>query len=111
MITAKLLLSIASEDIPRSAEMKTLIKDIFDIRTSKLRMVMENYMKDDSTNIKLDNLTTFEINSVRPYLTHSLDLISRLQRNSHLPNLLDGSQSQSLTSQSIDTNDPSISLL
>lgn len=79
MIEAKLILSSAAEDVPKSDEIRTAIKDIWDIRTAKLRTSMDDFIKGESSYAKLDHLTMLEIHSVRPLLTHSLDLIARLQ--------------------------------
>lgn len=80
MIEAKLILGTAPEDVPRSEEIRTIIKDIYDIRASKLRTSMDDFIKGEGTYAKLDYLTTLEIHSVRPLLPHSLDFIARLQK-------------------------------
>lgn len=80
MVEAKLILSVAADDIPKSDVIRTVIKDVWDIRTAKLRTSMDDFIKGDSSYAKLDHLTMLEIHSVRPLLTHSLDLIARLQR-------------------------------
>ncbi|XP_055386420.1 probable DNA replication complex GINS protein PSF2 [Condylostylus longicornis] len=80
MIVAQLILSTAREDIPRSSEIRTVIKDIFDIRESKLRTSIDTFIKGEGTYAKLDNLTMFEIHAVRPLLPHALDHIARYQR-------------------------------
>lgn len=84
MIEAKLILGTAPEDVPRSDEIRTIIKDIYDIRASKLRTSMDDFIKGEGTYAKLDYLTTLEIHSVRPLLPHSLDFIARLQKVSKL---------------------------
>lgn len=80
MLETKLIIGETPEDVPRSEEIRTMIKDIFDIRMSKYRAFMDTYVKGDSTQIKLDNLTPFEIHSCTPVFTHSLDLIGRLKQ-------------------------------
>lgn len=80
MIEAQLILKCAAEDVAHSEEIRTAIKDIIDIRAAKLRTSMDDFMKGDGTYAKLDNLTVFEIHSVRPLLPYSLDLIDRLSR-------------------------------
>lgn len=79
MIEAKLILATAPEDVPRCEEIRTSIKDIWDIRTAKLRTSMDDFIKGEGTYAKLDYLTTMEIHSVRPLLPHSLDFIARLE--------------------------------
>lgn len=83
MIESKLILSVAMEDVPRSEEVRTLIKDIWDIRAAKLRTVMDSLIKGDGNYTKLDNVTMLEIHTIRPLLPHSLDLIARIERKAH----------------------------
>jgi GINS complex subunit 2 len=81
MIVAKLVLGSAPEDVPHSEEIRTLIKDIWDMRLAKLRTVMDAYLKGEGTQTKLDNITMLEIHSIRPFFPHMLDLISRLEKS------------------------------
>lgn len=80
MVVAKLVLCAAHDDVPRSEEIRTAIKDIWDIRAAKLRSSMDEFLRGDGVYANLNNLTQLEIHSVRPLVTHSLDLIDRLQR-------------------------------
>ncbi|XP_055918949.1 probable DNA replication complex GINS protein PSF2 [Eupeodes corollae] len=80
MIEAQLILSTAPNDVPKCEEIRTIIKDIYDIRESKLRTSIDAFIKGEGTYAKLDNLTLFEIHSVRPILPHALDHIARYQR-------------------------------
>lgn len=80
MIEAQLILKCAPEDVAHSEEIRTAIKDIIDIRAAKLRTSMDDFIKSDGTYAKLDNLTIFEIHSVRPLLPYSLDIIDRLHQ-------------------------------
>lgn len=79
MVEAKLLLGAASEDIPDSAEIKTKIKDIWDIRMSKLRTSMDALMKTGRGYGRLDHLTMMEINSVKPVLPAAMDKLLSIQ--------------------------------
>ncbi|PSN39966.1 DNA replication complex GINS protein PSF2 [Blattella germanica] len=79
MIEGRLLLSAAAEDIPRSDEIRTILKDIWDIRMSKLRSSVDAFIKAGGSHAKLDHLTAMEINSIRPLLPHALDELHKLQ--------------------------------
>ncbi|XP_034181977.2 DNA replication complex GINS protein PSF2-like protein [Osmia lignaria lignaria] len=79
MDEAQLLLSVASDDIPDADGIRTAIKDIWDIRMSKLRTSMDALLKNEGLHGKLDHLTPMEINSVRPLLPHTLDQMLRIQ--------------------------------
>jgi GINS complex subunit 2 len=93
MVEVKLLLGCASDDIPRADEIRTIVKDIWDIRTSKLRSSVDLLIRNNEAHAAVDNLTIMEINSIRPLLPHALDQIYRMK--SGQPNL--GSQSQSMS--------------
>ncbi|KAH8377149.1 hypothetical protein KR093_003709 [Drosophila rubida] len=80
MVVAQLVMSTAPDDVPRCEELRTVIKDIFDIRESKLRTSIDAFIKGEGTYAKLDNLTLLEMHSVRPILPYSLDHIARYQR-------------------------------
>lgn len=85
MVISKLLFCHAPEDVPYIDEIKTLIKDIYDFRLAKLRTAIDAHFSDkkqlDGTKqISFNNLTQFEIHTCRPFLNHSSDLISRLER-------------------------------
>lgn len=80
MIEAQLILSTAPDDVPQCEQIRTIVKDIFDIRESKLRTSIDAFIKGEGTYAKLDHLTLFEIHSVRPMLPHALDHIARYQR-------------------------------
>lgn len=82
MVEAKLILGTAPEDVPHSEQIRTVIKDIWDIRAAKLRTSMDIIIKGEGSYAKLDNLTILEIHSVRPLLPHCLDLMSRIERAS-----------------------------
>lgn len=80
MIEAKLLLGCASDDIPRADEIRTVIKDIWDIRMSKIRSSVDVLVKGAGTYAAVDNLTLMEINSIRPLLPHALDQLFRMRK-------------------------------
>ncbi|KAK9303624.1 hypothetical protein QLX08_004729 [Tetragonisca angustula] len=79
MEEAQLLLNVASDDISDADRIKTAIKDIWDIRMSKLRTSIDAFLKSEGLHAKLDHLTAMEINSVRPLLPHALDQMLRIQ--------------------------------
>ncbi|KAK7113906.1 DNA replication complex GINS protein PSF2-like [Littorina saxatilis] len=78
---SQLLLQCATDDIPRADEVKTLIKDIWDVRMAKLRSSIDIFVKSDATHAKLNHLTLMEINTVRPFLTSALNLLHDLRSN------------------------------
>lgn len=86
MVEAKLILGVAAEDVPNSSEIKTIIKDIWDIRMSKLRTSMDALMKSGGSYGRLDHLTLMEINSVKPLLPSAMDDLHRIRTVSFIVN-------------------------
>ncbi|XP_044754290.1 probable DNA replication complex GINS protein PSF2 [Coccinella septempunctata] len=80
MTITKALLKNAPDDLIRANEIRTLVKDIWDIRMSKLRSSVDELIKNMSSYAAVDNLTMMEINSMRPLLPHALDQIHRMKR-------------------------------
>lgn len=95
MIVSKLIFTHATEDIPNVDEVKTLIKDIFDIRQAKLRAAIDTILTggnpEEGHRVSFNNLTLLEINTVRPFLPYANDLVARLERvyQQHTSNLSD----------------------
>lgn len=79
IIEAQILMRIADGDISRPDALRTVIKDIWDKRLAKLRTSVDTFIKQGGAHAKLDNLTTMEINAVRPLLPHALDFLNRLR--------------------------------
>lgn len=77
---AHLLFSVAVSEIPNAEEIQTLIKDIWDIRMSKLRSSVDAFIKSGESHAQVDNLTVFEINFVRPLLTAALYQLQKFKR-------------------------------
>ncbi|KAK3932512.1 putative DNA replication complex GINS protein PSF2 [Frankliniella fusca] len=80
MVVAQLLLSAVDDDIPRVEEIRMAVKDLWDVRISKLRSSVDTFIKTGGPHARLDYLTTMEINSVRPLLPQALDFIDRLNK-------------------------------
>ena len=78
----KLMLDAAPEDVPHADAIRVLVKDIWDARMAKLRSSVDNFIKNEGTHAKLDNLTLLELNTIRPLLTGSLDDMHYLRTGS-----------------------------
>ncbi|GAB1601958.1 DNA replication complex GINS protein PSF2-like [Argonauta hians] len=79
----QLLLKCAPEDIPKADDLRTLIKDIWDLRKAKLRSSIDTFIKSDATHAKLNHLTPMEINTIRAILTETMNHINILRNNIH----------------------------
>jgi len=78
-VVANLIMDVATADLNKADEIKTIIKDIWDIRQSKLRKVVDSFVLSGSLRATLNNVQLIELNSVRPLLPHTLDQILRLE--------------------------------
>ncbi len=67
-----------TEQITQIEAKRTLLKDIFDIRMSKLRSSIDLFVKSDAKVAKLTHLTRFELNTVREFLSGAMDTLSSL---------------------------------
>ncbi|XP_060080664.1 DNA replication complex GINS protein PSF2-like [Ylistrum balloti] len=81
MEITQLLLKYATDDIPHADEIRTLVKDIWDLRIAKLRSSIDTFVKSEATHAKLNHLTLMELNTVRPFLTQALDQMHILRSN------------------------------
>uniref|UniRef100_A0AC34REX9 DNA replication complex GINS protein PSF2 n=1 Tax=Panagrolaimus sp. JU765 TaxID=591449 RepID=A0AC34REX9_9BILA len=73
------LLTQCKEDIENLEQMRTLVKDIWDMRTSKMKTSTINFLGDEPrSDVQIDNITQFEIAHVRGFLSSSLSTIADL---------------------------------
>ncbi|XP_065064277.1 DNA replication complex GINS protein PSF2-like [Rhopilema esculentum] len=79
MELASMLLGSCSDDIPQADTVKTLIKDVWDIRTAKLRKSIDQMISKQERHAQIDNLTIMEINTIRSILTNALDHMHNLR--------------------------------
>ncbi|XP_067938334.1 DNA replication complex GINS protein PSF2-like [Watersipora subatra] len=84
MEMSKLLLQYAVDDVPKADEIRTLVKDIWDLRITKLRTSMDQFISSDSMVARVNNLTVMEINYVREFLDASLSVRQKLKANKNL---------------------------
>merc|ERR1712059_175362 len=77
-VVANLLLDVATQDIERADEVRTVLKDIWDIRQAKLRKSVDIFIQGNFLQAKLNHLQLIELNNVRPLLPHAFDQINRL---------------------------------
>lgn len=70
--------------MPKADELRTLVKDIWDLRISKLRTSIDQFMSSDSMVARVNNLTVMEINYVRELLAAALSVRQKLKTNQNL---------------------------
>ncbi|KAI0303947.1 DNA replication complex GINS protein PSF2 [Russula brevipes] len=75
---AKLLLDAAPDDIQNSEKIRSLLKDIREVRQAKSR---EGLKKIDHSDLSLPNLCSMEINEIRPFFVGSMGVLAQLTRD------------------------------
>jgi len=73
MEVISMLLRCAPEDIPKADEVRTLVKDIWDVRMAKLRKSVDQMILRQEAHAQVDNLTVMEMNQIRTLLLPALN--------------------------------------
>ncbi|KAF7975126.1 hypothetical protein HWV62_10425 [Athelia sp. TMB] len=75
---AKVLLDVASEDIPSPDKIRSLLKDLREARQAKCRssLILINH-----SDVKMTNLSSMELNEVRPVFIKSMNVWTQLVRD------------------------------
>jgi len=73
MEIASMLIRSAPEDISKADEVRTLIKDIWDVRMAKLRKSTDQLVLRQEPYAQIDNLTLMEMNQIRTTLLPALN--------------------------------------
>ncbi|XP_077509414.1 DNA replication complex GINS protein PSF2-like protein [Amblyomma americanum] len=92
----QLLFDVGAADIPDASEVRTLVKDIWDIRQAKLRSSVDAFVKSDEVHARVDHLTLMEIITVRRLLCGALNHLNKLRQGTNAGSSSQGSQSQTL---------------
>ncbi|KAL3318717.1 DNA replication complex GINS protein PSF2 [Cichlidogyrus casuarinus] len=77
-ITA-LLFENAADDIASIEAIRTLVKDLWDIRVSKLVNSANSFLVSDATTAKVSHLTALELSSIHDIFTTCVDQIAKLR--------------------------------
>jgi len=78
-VVANLLLDVATQDIEKADEVRTVLKDLWDLRQAKLRRSVMGFIESGLLQAKLNNAQLIELNNVRPLLPHAFDQLQRLE--------------------------------
>ncbi|XP_014299783.1 DNA replication complex GINS protein PSF2 [Microplitis demolitor] len=80
MDVTHILLNVASDDFVNVDSIRTIVKDIWDMRMSKLRTSIDDLFRDQNgIHALLKNLTLMEITSLRPFVPSSMDQLQRIK--------------------------------
>ncbi|KZP07733.1 Psf2-domain-containing protein [Athelia psychrophila] len=75
---AKVLLDVASEDMPQPDKIRYLLKDLREARQAKCRDALALINHSD---VKMTNLSSMELNEVRPVFVQSMNIWTKLVRD------------------------------
>lgn len=68
----KILCEEAPDDIPHIDDIRSKVKDVYDLRINKLKSSMQALFESDQAHAKLNNLTPFELHLYGPFLNDFL---------------------------------------
>ncbi|KIM91161.1 hypothetical protein PILCRDRAFT_811661 [Piloderma croceum F 1598] len=74
---AKVLLDVASDDLQNPDKLRFLLKDLREARQAKSRDGLD---KLDHSELSLPNLSSMEINEIRPFFVRSMGILTQLVR-------------------------------
>ncbi|KAG2156263.1 hypothetical protein DEU56DRAFT_937012 [Suillus clintonianus] len=74
---AKVILDVASDDVPNADKIKSLLKDLREARQAKSR---DGLQKLDHSELSLPNLCSMEINEIRPFFIQAMGILTQLVR-------------------------------
>ena len=78
LAVAQLILTTAPQDVPNAQLVKTLVKDIWDLRIAKLRSSVAEFVRQSGRHATLHHLTPMELHTIQPLLPAALDQLHRL---------------------------------
>nr|GAT58215.1 predicted protein [Mycena chlorophos] len=76
---SRVLLDVAPDDLQSPDKVRTLLQDLREARQAKARLGLEGL--EHSTIINLSNLTSMEINEIRPIFVQAMAILGQLQPN------------------------------
>ncbi len=78
-VLAHVLLDDAAADVADADKLKTLLKDVWDVRQSKLRKSVDAFVLSGRKHAQVDHLQGIEMNAIRPILNRTLDRVHELE--------------------------------
>jgi GINS complex subunit 2 len=101
-----LILHHAAGDVPGADKVRTLVKDIADLREGKIRAGLKQIHAETQV-IKLNNISLAELNQIRPLCIQALDDFRALSTDASAAPRQSSSSSSSSPSQSQSQPEPS----
>ncbi|XP_023347555.1 probable DNA replication complex GINS protein PSF2 [Eurytemora carolleeae] len=76
---SNILLDVTSESIKNSDKIRSTLRDIWDIRQSKLRKSVDALIQGEYLHAKINHLQSLELSAFRPILPHAVDQLQRMK--------------------------------
>jgi len=76
---ANMLLDVTTETIKNADQVRSVLRDIWDIRQSKLRRSVDAFIQGEYLHAKINHMEAIELSTVRPVLPQAFDHIHRLK--------------------------------
>uniref|UniRef100_A0A183B580 GINS complex subunit 2 n=1 Tax=Echinostoma caproni TaxID=27848 RepID=A0A183B580_9TREM len=77
---ATLLLQHAAEDIQNPETIRTIVRDLWDMRVGKLVASVTGFISSGASTARVSQLTNLELTTLRNFLTSSMDQLTSLRR-------------------------------
>eukprot|EP00088_Acartia_fossae_P047755 TRINITY_DN5186_c0_g1_i2.p1 TRINITY_DN5186_c0_g1~~TRINITY_DN5186_c0_g1_i2.p1 ORF type:complete len:222 (+),score=34.39 TRINITY_DN5186_c0_g1_i2:61-666(+) len=85
---ANILFDVTAASIVHADQIRSVLKEIFDIRQSKLRKSIDKLITDGYLYAKINYLQEIELANFRPILPHAFDYIQRLDEATEVAKLI-----------------------
>ncbi|KAK4688902.1 GINS complex subunit 2, partial [Tremellales sp. Uapishka_1] len=79
METSKILLDVASDDIASPAQIRSLLKDLREVRQAKIRLGLQSEGVMRGSYLQVTNLTPLELTELKPFLVKAMGIMQRLE--------------------------------
>ncbi|WVQ71155.1 DNA replication complex GINS protein PSF2 [Cryptococcus sp. DSM 104548] len=79
MEISKVLLDVALDDISQATQIRSLLKDIREVRQAKIRFGLQSEDVLQSDYLQVTNLTPLELSELKPFLIRSMSLMQSLK--------------------------------
>ncbi|TYJ55890.1 DNA replication complex GINS protein PSF2 [Cryptococcus floricola] len=79
MEISKVLLDVALDDISQATQVRSLLKDIREVRQAKIRFGLQSEDVLQSDYLQVTNLTPLELSELKPFLIRSMSLMQSLK--------------------------------
>ncbi|WRT64096.1 uncharacterized protein IL334_001025 [Kwoniella shivajii] len=77
--TSKVLLDVASDDLTQPSMLRSLLKDLREVRQAKIRIGLQSEGVMRGTYLQVTNLTPLELSELKPFLVKAMGIMQSLE--------------------------------